>query len=157
MGEMTLGNEQIVKHLNALIALDYDAIEAYKAAIDRMHSVMDQDQLRSFLADHRRHVSDLTPLVAEVHGTPVTEADFKKILIKGKVVLGGVIGDRAVLEAMESNEETTTKTYQKASTDPGLPTRIRTMLEGHLADERRHLAWLQQRIATMTMASAQHR
>jgi uncharacterized protein (TIGR02284 family) len=154
MGEMTADSEQIVKHLNALIALDYDAIEAYKAAIDRLHSVLDQDQLRSFLADHRRHVSDLTPLVTELRGTPVTEADFKKILTKGKVVLGAVIGDRAVLEAMESNEEVTTKTYQKAATDSAFPTRIRTVLERNLADERRHLAWIQQRLAAMTAASA---
>jgi hypothetical protein len=156
MGEMTASNEQIVKHINSLIALDYDAIAAYEAAIDRLHGVLDQDQLRSFLADHRRHVFELTPFVLEFHGQPVTEADFKKVLTKGKVVLGAVIGDRAVLGAMHSNEETTTKAYHAASTEPGIPARVRAVLERNLADERRHLGWLQQRLSTTTLVSERH-
>ena len=156
MGEMIASEEQIVKNLSSLIALDFDAIEAYQAAIDRLHSPLDQDQLRSFLADHRRHVFELSPLVAEFHGRPVTEADFRRIITKGKVVLGGVIGDRGVLEAMMSNEEGTTKAYHKASMEPGMPLRVRAVIERNLSDERRHLAWIQQRLGTMTLASERH-
>ncbi|MGH7435183.1 MAG: DUF2383 domain-containing protein [Polyangiaceae bacterium] len=153
MGEMIASEEQIVKNLRSLIALDYDAIEAYQAAIDRLHSALDQDQLRSFLSDHRRHVFELSPLVAELHGQPVTEADFRRVLTKGKVVLGGIIGDRGVLEAMMSNEEATTKAYHKASMERGMPPRVRAVIERNLSDERRHLAWIQERLGTMTMAS----
>ena len=153
MREMTASAEEIVKHLNSLIALDYDAIEADKAAIDRLDTVLDQDQLRSFLADHRRHLFDLSPLVREFHGQPVTEADFRRVVTKGKVILGAIIGDRAVMEAMESNEEATTKAYHHALSHPGLPSHVRAVLDRNLADERRHLGWLQQRIGVMTRAS----
>jgi uncharacterized protein (TIGR02284 family) len=156
MGEMIASEEQIVKNLRSLIALDFDAIEAYQAAIARLQSALDRDQLRSFLADHRRHVFELSPLVAELHGQPVTEADFRRLLTKGRVVLGGVIGDRGVLEAMMSNEEGTTRSYQKASLEPGMPPRVRAVIERNLSDERRHLAWIQERLGTMTLASQRH-
>jgi rubrerythrin len=156
MGEMIASEEQIVKNLRSLIALDFDAIEAYQAAIARLQSALDRDQLRSFLADHRRHVFELSPLVAELHGQPVTEADFRRLLTKGRVVLGGVIGDRGVLEAMMSNEVGTTRSYQKASLEPGMPPRVRAVIERNLSDERRHLAWIQERLGTMTLASQRH-
>jgi uncharacterized protein (TIGR02284 family) len=156
MGEMIASEARIVKNLRSLIALDFDAIEAYQAAIDRLHSALDQDQLRSFLADHRRHVFELSPLVAELHGQAVTEADFRRVITKGKVVLGGVIGDRGVLEAMMSNEQETTKAYRKGAVEPGMPPRVRAVLERNLSDERRHLAWIQQRLGTMTLASERH-
>jgi hypothetical protein len=36
-----------------------------------------------------------------------------------------------------------------------MPPRVRAVIERNLADERRHLAWIQERLGTMTMASHQ--
>jgi uncharacterized protein (TIGR02284 family) len=154
MAEMTMDPKQMVRHLNALIELDFDAVEAYEAAIARLSEVRDKTQLQSFLADHRRHIADLAPLVQQLGGTPATKADFKQVLTKGKVVLGGLAGDHAVLEAMKSNEQTTTRTYQKATKESGLPMRIREILDRNYADEQRHLAWLEQRLAMGSRPSA---
>src|SRR5580704_15096548 len=98
MAEMTKTSEQVIKHLNALIELDFDAIEAYQAAIERLSEPTERMQLHRFLADHTRHVVDLSALVVELGGQPATKADFKKLLTKGKVVVAGLVGDRAVLE-----------------------------------------------------------
>jgi len=157
MAEMTADPKQLVKHLNSLIELDYDAVEAYEAAIARLNDANDKAQLERFLADHRRHIVDLGPLVQELGGTPATNADIRQVLAKGKVVLGGLVSDRAVLEAMKSNEETTTKTYQKATRDPGFSTRIRQVIERNYSDEQRHLAWLEQRVAVSSRASEERR
>jgi len=146
MAEMTKTSEDTIKHLNALIELDFDAIEAYEAAIERLKDPMEKAQLRKFLDDHTRHVVDLSPLVVELGGKPATKADFKKVLTKGKVVVAGLVGERAVLEAMKSNEETTTKTYRKASSEPGIPARVRAVVERNFADEQRHLAWIEERL-----------
>ena len=154
MAEMTADPTQIIKHINALIALDFDAIEAYEAAIARLTETTDKMQLERFLADHRRHVIDLTPFVEELGGAAATQADFKQVLTKGKVVLGGLMGDRAVLEAMKSNEDTTSKTYQKATREPGMPRRVRDVIERNSLDEQRHFAWFEARLAT---ATAEHR
>lgn len=154
MAEMTTTPEQIIKHLNALIELDYDAIEAYEAAIARLSDPTEKTHLQTFMADHGRHVIDLSPLIADLGGQPATKGDFKKVLTKGKVVVAGLAGDRAVLEAMKSNEETTTRTYRKASSEPGLPTRIRAVLERNLGDEQRHLAWIEERLRSTAHAAA---
>ena len=153
MGEMTASADEIVKHLNSLLALDCDAIETYGAAIDRLHAALDRDQIRSFMAHHRRHLLEIVPLVREFHGQPVTEADFRRFVTKGKIVLGGVIGDRAVLQAVQHNEETAASAYHKASVDPGIPSRVRAVLERILRDEREHLGWLQGRLDAQTVES----
>lgn len=153
MATMTANSSQLIKHLNALIALDFDAIEAYEAAIARLHAAADKAQLAQFLVDHRRHVADLAPLVQECGGTPPAKADFKRILTEGKVVLAGLGSDQAVLRAMKSNEETTTKTYRKATEDAGLPLEVRTVVERNFSDEQRHLAWLEQRLSASSQAS----
>jgi uncharacterized protein (TIGR02284 family) len=146
MAEMTKNSEQIAKHLNSLIELDYDAVEAYEAAIARLTDGTERAKLRAFMADHHRHIVDLSPLVIEFGGTPAKQGDFKRVLTKGKVVVAGLAGTRAVLEAMKSNEETTTKTYRKASTEPGLPSYVRAVLDRNFADEQRHLAWIEERL-----------
>jgi uncharacterized protein (TIGR02284 family) len=146
MAEMTKNADQIVKHLNSLIGLDYDAVEAYEAAIARLSNPMEKEKLRAFMGDHQRHIVELTPLVVEQGGTPADRADIKKVLAKGKVVLAGLVGDRLVLEAMKSNEETSTRTYRKASSEPGLPAHVRALLERNLQDEQRHLAWIEERL-----------
>lgn len=154
MAEMTIAPEKIVKHLNALIELDFDAIQAYEAAIARLTDATAKAQLQAFMADHQRHVVDLSPLVSELGGQPATKGDFKQVLTKGKVVIAGLAGDHAVLEAMKSNEETTTRTYKKASSEPGLPGRVRGVLERNFADEQRHLAWLEDRLRSTAQAAA---
>jgi uncharacterized protein (TIGR02284 family) len=136
----------LARHLNDLIELDLDAIEAYEAAIARLSDPADKVQLGRFLEDHHRHAVDLSPLVQEAGASPATAPDFRRVLTKGKVVLMGLAGDIGVLEAMKSNEETTTKTYERASRDAGLPLQAKAIVDRNYADEQRHLSWIEQRI-----------
>lgn len=156
MTETTKSAEQVVKHLNSLIELDCDAIEAYEAAIARLQNAQDKAKLREFMGDHQRHVADLSPMVMDLGGKPAQKADFKKVLTKGKVVLAALVGDRAILEAMRSNELATTKTYGVALTEPDLPGHVRTALERNFAHEQRHLAWIAAR-AVETEHNTDHR
>jgi uncharacterized protein (TIGR02284 family) len=146
MAEMVKNAQQLVKHLSSLIELDFDAVEAYEAAIARLQNASEKAKLSEFMGDHQRHIADLSPLVTELGGKPPQKADFKKVLTKGKVVLAGLVGDRVIFEAMKSNEETTTKTYGRASAEPGIPAHVRTVLERNHADEERHLAWITARL-----------
>jgi hypothetical protein len=73
------------------------------------------------------------------------------------VVIAGLAGDRGVLEAMKSNEQTTTKTYSKALEEAGLPIEVRGALERNFSDEQRHLAWLAQRLSASAQASSARR
>ncbi|MBS0184905.1 MAG: DUF2383 domain-containing protein [Proteobacteria bacterium] len=53
--------------LKSLLELDYDAIEAYKAAIERLENQTYKDKLTEFQEDHERHVEELSALLYYFH------------------------------------------------------------------------------------------
>jgi len=146
---MLSSESELVASLNRLIVTDYDAIEAYEAAIFRLSNGEDQATLRLFLEDHRRHIEKLTALVRQSGGFAVDHADLRRLVTKGKVVIGGFMGDDAVLGAMYSNENETNDAYSRASTSRAFAPPVRLALAHFLDDEVRHREWLERRI-TMT-------
>jgi len=140
--------------LDALLELDYDAIEAYRAAIDRLGDPSDKAQLGSFLADHERHVRELTPIVHAMGKTAAKGPDIKQWLTKGKVVIMSLAGDHALLLAMKTNEDDTNKAYERATSRNDLPPDVRDVLERNLQDERRHRAWIDARLGSPKTAPA---
>lgn len=147
-----MANEELVKQLNDLIALDYDAIEAYQAAIERLEDPDGRAQLRSFLGDHERHTTELAVHVRQLGGAPVTGGGFQRFLTKGKVVLANLAGDAAILKAMRSNEEQTNRGYEDGLREAdrlNAPRDVRMTLQRNLADERRHRSWIESRIGVL--------
>ena len=140
--------------LDALLELDYDAIEAYRAAIQRIDDASDKAQLGSFLADHERHVRELTPIVEAMGKKASKGPDIKQWLTKGKVVIMGLGGDHAILLAMKTNEDDTNKAYERATSRSDLPIDVRDVLERNLQDERRHRAWIEARLGATSAAPA---
>lgn len=144
-------HEQIIEHLNKLIAVDYDAVAAYEAAIERLEHEPYKQKLSQFLADHRRHIQELTESVTMLGGSPRTKGDVKQVLTKGKVVIANLGGDKQILEAMKSNEDETNEQYDRAVQElsPVAPERIRGVLTRGLEDERRHREWIVQTLRGM--------
>ena len=136
--------------LNALLELEYDAIEAYDAAIARIERADIRVAMERFRLDHRRHVAELTPLIQEEGGTPAGGPDIKRVLTKGKVVLASLVGDRAILLAMKTNEDDTNTAYDRIISRGDLPSYVRAVIERGLADERRHRAWIVQQLASQS-------
>lgn len=135
-------SKEIISDLNDIIELDYDAIAAYRTAIERLEGDAYKVKLTEFLGDHERHIVELGKAVLNEGGEPSTEGDAKKVLTKGKVVMADLAGDEAILKAMRSNEEQTNSKYEDA-VEIGYPEHIQEILQRGLADERRHKAWLQ--------------
>lgn len=133
--------EKIISGLNDLMELDYDAIAAYRTAIDRLESAAYKVNLTEFMGDHERHVEELGRVIRDEGGRPAVEGDAKKVLTQGKVVLADLAGDQAILKAMKSNEEQTNSKYEEA-VDAGYPEHIQAILKRGLSDERLHRAWL---------------
>jgi uncharacterized protein (TIGR02284 family) len=131
----------IISELSDLIKLDYDAIAAYKSAIDRLDNADYRAKLTEFLGDHERHIKELGKAVRNEGGTPPTEGGLMKILTKGKVVIASLLGDEAILKAMKANEEVTNTKYEEA-VETGYADSIQTILRQGLADERRHKDWI---------------
>jgi uncharacterized protein (TIGR02284 family) len=154
MATMVGTQKNLVDALDALLELDYDAIEAYKAAIDRVDDADDKAHLRTFLADHQRHVSELRPIITRLGGSPSEGPDVKQWLTKGKVVIMALAGDKAVMMAMKTNEDDTNAAYERVTARDDLTPDIRTVLERNLGDERRHREWIEARLAAGEPAHA---
>jgi rubrerythrin len=139
----TVGTESTLEDLlTDLIQLDYDAADAYQAAIDRLENATYRAELSKFKADHLRHIEELGDALTAMGRTPPKEGDFKGFLTKGKVVIGGLMGDEAILQAMRTNEEDTNTAYERALGFRGVPPATQQTLERGREDERRHLAWI---------------
>lgn len=71
--------------IRALVELDFDAIEAYEAAINRLENAQFKTQLKSFKEDHERHVRDLNGLLAIHNEKTVSGPDAKNGWLKVKL------------------------------------------------------------------------
>ncbi len=146
MATMVGTQKDVATLLNGLIELDLDAVEAYRVAVDRIDDEADKAQLTEFMADHQRHAVDLQALVAELGSEPVRKPDIKRVLTKGKVLLAAIAGDRAILLAMKTNEDDTNDAYDRALGRDDLSVHVRNVLDKNREDERRHRAFIEQRL-----------
>ena len=149
MATMVGRQSDMVAALCAEIELDFDAIEAYGAAIERLSEATDRTRFQEFREDHRRHVEELSAFVVKLGGTPPTKPDAKALLTKGKVVILALIGTRGVLEAMRSNEGDTNVAYERLCARPEWSGEILLCLRRALADERRHREYIETRLGRL--------
>ena len=130
------------KVLSELCHLDFDALAAYEASLERIEDPTLKETIATFRDDHKSHIDALNNMLTQRGEDKVTDADFKKVLTKGKVVIAGLINDKAVLKAMVVNEEVTTKAYEKALDHEDFSVAERVIIERHWADEKRHKQWV---------------
>lgn len=146
----TVGTESnVLDLLEDLIKLDYDAIAAYEAAISRLDGKTFIAEMTAFRDDHVRHTQNLGALLGPMGRTPPTEGDAKAMLTKGKVLLADLLGDKAILQAMKTNEDDTNTAYERAVKHADVDMTTRQVLERNRADEARHRSWIEQTLATL--------
>lgn len=139
----TVGTERTLEDLlHDLIELDYDAAAAYASAIDRLENAHFRDALSRFKQDHIRHTQDLGQILSSMGKTPPKEGDAKSLLTQGKVVLGSLMGDKAILQAMKTNEDDTNTAYERAVKHKDSSSQIQAALDRALDDERTHRDWM---------------
>ncbi len=153
MGEETLAsatnNQMMAEELNQLIYLNFDAIEAYQMAIERLENAEYRQYLEEFKADHARHIDELKELVLWMGNAPAKTADAKRLLTKGKVFLGNLRGDKGILQAMKSNEDQTNSRYEQSLHNLRYSQDMADVLRQHLDDERRHRGWIERTLNSL--------
>lgn len=125
-----------------LLELDYDAKEAYEAAINRLDNHEYKSQMEKFKNDHERHIKELTELLKAHNEEYPTGPSSKQWLAKGKVVLANLIGDKTILSAMRTNEIDTNYAYERLYEYDDIWIDAKPIIKKGLSDERRHKAWL---------------
>jgi uncharacterized protein (TIGR02284 family) len=139
----TVGTEDTLEDLlTDLVQLDFDAAAAYQAAIDRLDNATYKSALTEFREDHLRHTRELGECLRSLGKAPPTQGDAKEYLAKGKVVIGGLAGDDAILRAMQSNEDDTVTAYDRAVGFKDVPENVLDILERGDEDEHRHCEWI---------------
>ena len=131
-----------------LIELEFDAVEAYEAALNRIESSVYKQKLAEFKEDHLRHIQELSA-VSQQHGGEVPQGPnaIKSFLTQGKVVLGNLIGDIAILKAMLSNEQDTNTAYERMENRDDKWLDVRAILDKAFEDEKKHKKWLEETIS----------
>ena len=145
--------KDVTEIVRQLVEIDYDAIEGYSAAIDRLENETFRDQLTSFKEDHQRHIADLGAELVSLGERVPSGPDLKGIVGKGKVVMGGFLGDLAILLAMKTNEEDSNEVYERAAERRDFPAPIRRLIERGRADEQEHLAWIETQLSGFDTAA----
>jgi uncharacterized protein (TIGR02284 family) len=138
---------RMLERLNDLIALDFDAVGAYEAAIDRIDVESLRMSLREFQQDHQRHIRDLSQVVTMLGGTPRQKPDMKGFILKGFTAVTSMMGNEAALQAMRGNEMLTNRTYRMAL-DEDWSDEARRIIERNFSDEQRHLAFIENALRT---------
>ncbi len=139
--------------LKDLIELDYDAVEAYDAAINRLENQDFKEKLNIFKADHEWHIQELSSILKKRNIQPPSgPSTGKQWLAKGKVVLANLIGDTIILRAMISNELDTNTAYERISLRDDIWPEASDIIRRGLADERRHKKWLENTVSEETAA-----
>ena len=133
---------RMIERLNALIALDYDAVGAYEAAINRIDVESLRMSLRGFQQDHERHIQELSRVVTQLGGTPRQRPDAMGFILKGFTTVTSMMGNEAALQAMRGNETLTNRTYRMAL-DEEWSDEARAIIERNFQDEQRHLAFIE--------------
>lgn len=140
---------EFIDALVSVIRLDYDAIEAYDEAVRRIDDADWRANLVRFKADHVRHTEELGAIVEELGGTPPDGPGAKRLVTAGKVVMADLMGDKAILQAMKTNEDDTNAAYERLAGHQHKLAAAADAVERGLADERRHRAWIERAIATL--------
>lgn len=128
-----------------LIELDYDAVEAYEAAILRLENTVYKGKLSEFMEDHKHHIQEFSSLLKKHNcDIPTGPSTAKQWLAKGKVVLANLVGDNAILSAMLSNEEDTNTAYERMNERTDKWDDAKDIIKQGLEDEKRHKKWFEQ-------------
>jgi rubrerythrin len=140
---------KVCDHLNKLIQLDFDAAGTYREALLHVDDPGVRSDLHAFLGDHERHVMELSTIVRDLGGTPISvHRDFKGAILETMTRLRsrGTVG---ALRAMRTNEKLTNRSYDKAL-DFYMPPLGQAIVLENLKDERRHLATIEAHLDRMT-------
>jgi rubrerythrin len=125
-----------------LIELDYDAIEAYNVAIDKVENSIYREKLKKFREDHKRHVQDFSEFLKRHGKTAPSGPSGKQWLTKGKVALANFLGDNTILKAMASNEIDTKEAYTRMQSREDKFADAKEIIKKGLDDETTHKMWL---------------
>ena len=126
------------------IILEYDAIAAYDAVIERLDKPELKAKIAEFKGDHERHMAELRDMATRNGADIPGSGDMKQMLTTGKVAFADMVGDDgSILMAMASNENDTVSAYENGKDNDCVPAAERAVFTQAYKDELRHKEWME--------------
>lgn len=146
---MATSNAGPITRILELIQADADAIRRYEKALEHVDDFEARTDLEAFLAEHERHVGELTKIVFDLGGdVPPANLDLKGEVLRVVTELRSATGTKGALKAMRTNERRTNHAYESAI-EHDLPEAAVYAITRGLADERRHLAAIEAHLSRL--------
>ncbi len=133
--------ETLIEVLGELLELKYRALAACEVAEARLRDTVSRAKLAEFRREHLEHIEDLRRELQALGGEPIGPADVGPTppLLAGD-------GDRALLRAVRESEAQNSAACDRLLRRVDAPATLRESMARHVSDERRHRAWLAQRL-----------
>ncbi|KTC78019.1 hypothetical protein [Legionella brunensis] len=134
--------------LYELCELDYDVVEAYETAINRIDNETYKNRLTQFKIDHEIYIKDITNLLKR-HKAPIPEGpSAKQLLVEGKVIFANLFGDEAILRAILANEIDINTAFERLSFHETKWKDASDILARGLDGEKKHRHWFEAMLET---------
>lgn len=149
MDQVLEDNDTAGSLVAGLILLERDATAAYARIQQRLTDAGSREMLGRFLEVRQSRLAELTRLSFALRRGAPGETAARHYLPTGRIALGYLDGDQAILEAMRVGEAETVAAYEGAVANPQASSKNRTTFERCLREA------LQQRFWTDAAARAQ--
>lgn len=153
MRPRTPAEEEVIRSLNRLIALEHDEAAAAEAGASRLHDASVRDELQKLAGVHRRHAVELSLLMYTLGGGAMAHGALDELVTTARVLLAGLVGDRAILEAVKHTEDSVGHAYSDALATL-LPARVHAVLEQHLRASSEHSALVEKALRALPVRAA---
>ena len=134
--------------VSGLILLERDAIGAYVRILDRLEDAGARQEIARFLQNRHRRLTGLTKMVFKLRMGAPRECEATSYLTTGRITLGSLVGDGALLKAMAAGESETVAAYERASTHPEASPEHRALFAQALQDSLQHSSWTERAAQT---------
>ncbi len=151
-------NDSEMVELSKLVALEIDAVHAYAAAMAAVGGASSAigSELDLFEVEHQRHALELYDAFLKIGQTPPeVTPDVKGVVIGALTQPRRQLSPAEVLEAVRGNERLIGSMYAKAL-GKGFPPDLQAVVGRILAQERRHLEWVERAIGRRLWSAAPH-
>ena len=129
--------------LNSLLELEFEALEIYEAAINRLENQDYKHKLQEFKKDHKNHVETISNYLKENGKDAVNKPGGKQLLAIAGISFSSIMGDQNVLKSLLGAEEDTNKAYERITSHEQKSQEFSDKLWSFYDDEKRHKAWIE--------------
>ncbi|MGE5309120.1 MAG: ferritin-like domain-containing protein [Deltaproteobacteria bacterium] len=148
---------ELIDRLITLARLDLDASRLYGQAVRNIGEPEVRRTLEGFLADHDDHVAALSGMLEQMGQlAPVSLPESRDFFTAGIQPLTETESPGKTLEDLLLDERAVLTIYRQQMS-PALPGEESRLIDGNIADEERHVRYLEQAVREMSVTAGKGR